>query len=195
MSTPFESMRDSIVMTARVGLLGAGNVGDALISLIDREADEIAERSGVHLAITRVAVRDLGKSRNSSGLESRITDDALSVVQDPDIDLIVELIGGIEPAQSLIEEALRMGKSVISANKELLATHGAHLHDLAAKAGRDLLYEASVGGAIPLVRALSVSLAGERVNRVMGIVNGTTNYILFRMQSTLATYEEALAEA
>jgi homoserine dehydrogenase len=195
MNNPHEIARGDHVMTARVGLLGAGNVGDALITLIDREADAIAERSGVHLAITRVAVRDLGKVRNSSGIEGRITDDALSVVQDPEIDLIVELIGGIEPAQSLIEEALRMGKSVISANKELLATHGAHLHDLAAKAGRDLLYEASVGGAIPLVRALSVSLAGERVNRVMGIVNGTTNYVLTRMAEAHTSYDEALAEA
>ena len=195
MGRSFESVRGEHVMTARVGLLGAGNVGDALISLIDREADAIAERSGVHLAITRIAVRDIERPRRSTGIEARITDDALSVVQDPEIDLVVELIGGIEPAQSLIEEALRAGKSVVSANKELLATHGAHLHDLAAKAGRDLLYEASVGGAIPLVRALSVSLAGERVNRVMGIVNGTTNYVLSRMAEAHVSYEEALAEA
>lgn len=181
--------------TVRVGLLGCGNVGDALVSLIDLEADAIAERSGVHLAITRIAVRDVEKSRGSTGLSSRLTTDAQSIVQDPEIDLVVELIGGIEPAQSLIEAALRAGKSVVSANKELLATHGAHLHDLAAKAGRDLLYEASVGGAIPLIRALSVSLAGERVNRVIGIVNGTTNYILSRMAECHSTYEEALEEA
>ncbi len=187
--------RDDQLTTVRVGLLGCGNVGGALVELVDKEADAISERSGVHLAITRIAVRDLTKDRASSGPPGRLTDDAMSVVEDPDIDLVVELIGGIEPAQSLIEQALRQGKSVISANKELLATHGAHLHDLAAKAGRDLLYEASVGGAIPLVRALSVSLAGERVSRVMGIVNGTTNYILSRMQSAHTTYEEALAEA
>jgi len=187
--------RDDQLTTVRVGLLGCGNVGDALVELVDNEAEEIASRSGVHLAITRIAVRDLNKARRTKDLSRRLTDDAMSVVEDPNIDLVVELIGGIEPAQSLIETALRGGKSVISANKELLATHGAHLHDLAAKAGRDLLYEASVGGAIPLVRALSVSLAGERVNQVMGIVNGTTNYILSRMQSAHATYGEALAEA
>jgi len=188
-------MQEDQLRTVRVGLLGCGNVGDALVSLVDAEADAIAKRSGVHLAITRIAVRDLHKKRASSGLRDRLTKDALDVVQDPDIDLIVELIGGIEPAQSLIEAALRGGKSVVSANKELLATHGAHLHDLAAKAGRDLLYEASVGGAIPLVRALSVSLAGERVNRVLGIVNGTTNFILTRMAETHEAYEAALAEA
>ena len=189
------SVREGGWTTLHVGLLGCGNVGDALVSIIDAEAEAIAERSGVHLAITRIAVRDVHKQRHSHDLEGRLTDDALDVVQDPDIDLVVELIGGIEPAQSLIEVALRGGKSVVSANKELLSTHGAHLHDLAAKAGRDLLYEASVGGAIPLVRALSVSLAGERVNRVMGIVNGTTNFILTRMAETHETYETSLAEA
>lgn len=195
MSRPVGGARERSVVAVRVGLLGCGNVGDALVSLIDREAEAIAERSGVHLAITRIAVRDLKKTRSSSGLEKRLTDDAHSVVKDPDIDLVVELIGGIEPAQSLIEEALSAGKSVVSANKELLATHGAHLHDLAARAGRDLLYEASVGGAIPLVRALSESLAGERVNRVMGIVNGTTNYILTRMALAHDSYAAALSEA
>jgi homoserine dehydrogenase len=181
--------------SVRVGLLGCGNVGDALVSLIDEESENIAERSGVHLVVTRVAVRDLTKDRTSKNLTSRLTDDAMSVVTDREVDLVVELIGGIEPAQSLIEAALNAGKSVVSANKELLATHGATLHDLAARAGCDLLYEAAVGGAIPLVRALSVSLAGERVHRVMGIVNGTTNYILTRMSDSHVSYGEALAEA
>lgn len=195
MDRPDPSTPDDHPMTVRVGLLGCGNVGGALVSLVDQEAAEIAERSGVHLAITRIAVRDLNLERSAGDLSDRLTDDAMSVVEDPEIDLVAELIGGIEPAKSLIEAALRSGKSVVSANKELLATHGAHLHDLASKAGRELLYEASVGGAIPLVRALSVSLVGERVTRVMGIVNGTTNFILSRMESAHATYAEALEEA
>lgn len=178
----------------RVGLLGCGNVGAALVNLIDRESDAIAERSGVRLEITRVAVRDLEKARLITDA-GRLTDDPISIVNDPDIEIVVELIGGVEPAQSLIEEALSKGKSVVSANKELLATRGAHLHELAQKAGRDLLYEAAVGGAIPLLRALSVSLAGERVSRVVGIMNGTTNYILTRMADAHVSYDEALAEA
>ncbi len=195
MGRPNDELAQDNFSTVRVGLLGCGNVGCALVSLIDAESEAIAERTGVRLAITRIAVRDLAKRRSVPEIASRLTDDPMSVVEDEEIDLIVELIGGIEPAESLIEAALREGKSVVSANKDLLASRGTKLHDLAASAGRDLLYEAAVGGAIPLVRALSVSLAGERVHRVMGIVNGTTNYILTRMSESSASYEEALIEA
>ena len=123
------------------------------------------------------------------------TDDAGAVVGDPDVDIVVEVIGGIEPARTLIVEALMAGKPVVTANKELIATHGRELFETAEGAGVDLLFEASVGGGIPLIRPLRESLAGDRIRRVMGIVNGTTNYILTRMTDDGASFADALAEA
>src|SRR6266511_700378 len=120
---------------------------------------------------------------------------AAAVVADPEVDVVVEVMGGIEPARSLILEAIRLGKPVVTANKELLATHGGELFDAADAAGVDLKFEAAVGGAVPIVAPLKESLAGDRVRRVLGIVNGTTNYVLWRMASTGAGYAEALAEA
>ena len=124
-----------------------------------------------------------------------VTTDADALVTRDDVDLVVEVVGGIEPVRSLLLAALASGKSVVSANKALLAEDGATLHDAAAKAGVDLYYEAAVAGAIPLLRPLRESLAGDRITRVMGIVNGTTNFILSRMDSTGAGFDEALAEA
>ncbi len=179
----------------RVGVLGCGNVGGALVELVDAEADAIAEATGVHLEVTRVAVRNLAKQRTSPVGPDRLTHDAHAVATDPDVDVVVELIGGIEPARSLVADALKAGKAVVSANKELLANVGAELSAVAEAAGRPLRFEAAVAGAIPLVRALQVSLAGERVRRVVGIVNGTTNYVLTRMSDERIPYAEALAEA
>jgi len=179
----------------RVGLLGCGTVGGALLEIVRSDGPGIAARAGVELEVTRVAVRDLAKPRSLPIDADRVTDDAASIVVDPEIDVVVELIGGIEPARSLVLGALRAGKSVVTANKQLLATSGPELFEAAEKAGRDLLYEAAVGGAIPLVRALSVSLRGEPIQRVMGIVNGTTNYILSKMSEEGSSYSEALAEA
>ncbi len=168
----------------RVGLLGCGNVGTALVRLIHDHADVIEARSGVPLEVARVAVRNLGKDRGLALPARCFTDDAASVVGDPDVDVVVEVIGGIEPARTLIVEALKAGKPVVTANKELLATHGRELFETAEGAGVDLLFEASVAGGIPLIRPLRESLAGDRIRRVMGIVNGTTNYILTRMTET-----------
>jgi homoserine dehydrogenase len=179
----------------RVGLLGCGNVGSSLVELIDGDAAGIEARSGVSLEISRVAVRNLARARTPSLGADRLTHDAHEVVHDPATDLIVECIGGIEPARTLVIEALRAGKPVVSANKELLANFGSELRAVAEDAGCDLLYEAAVAGAIPLLRVLRVSLAGERVQRVMGIVNGTTNYVLTRMSEDRIAYAEALAEA
>src|SRR5262249_26163329 len=134
-------------------------------------------RSGVPLEVARVAVRDVKKDRGLALPSRCFTDDAESVVTDPDIDIVVEVIGGIEPARALIVSALMAGKPVVTANKELLATHGRALFETAEGAGVDLLFEASVAGGIPLMRPLRESLAGDRIRRVMGIVNGTTNYI------------------
>jgi homoserine dehydrogenase len=175
--------------------LGCGNVGSALARLLLTDAKRIAERTGVTLELVRVAVRSATKERDVPGVERLITTDGPSVVRDPTIDVVVEVMGGISPARDLVLAALRSGKPVVSANKELLANHGGELWDAASAAGVDLLFEASVAGGVPLIRALRESLAGERIHRVMGIVNGTTNYILTRMAASGATYQEALAEA
>jgi homoserine dehydrogenase len=180
--------------TVRVAVLGCGNVGAPLVALLLHDADAIAERSGVRLELVGVAVSDPSRAR--PGIPAHvITGDAKGLVSDPRVDLVVELIGGLDPARGLVEAALTNGKSVVTGNKELLAAHGTVLAEMAASAGVDLLYEAAVAGAIPLIRPLRESLAGERINLVMGIVNGTTNYILTMMSEEGVSYAEALAEA
>ena len=179
----------------RVGLLGCGNVGAALVQLVADRGDEIAARTGTRLEIARVAVRSLTRKRPVHLDESILTRDANEVVADPSIDVVVEVIGGIEPARELILAAMAAGKPVVTANKELLANHGAELYTAASAAGVDLLFEAAVAGGIPILRPLRESLAGEDVRRIMGIVNGTTNFILTRMSEQGTGYGEALAEA
>ena len=179
----------------RVGILGCGNVGATLVRLVDDHADVLEARAGVPIEIVRVAVRDLSKSRDVKLAPEVFTDDSASVVSDPDVDVVVEMIGGLEPARSLIVEALRGGKPVVTANKELIAQDGPELFAIAADAGVDLLFEASVAGGIPLLRPLRESLAGDRIRRVLGIVNGTTNYILTRMAEEGSSFDDALAEA
>ena len=179
----------------RVGVLGCGNVGAALVGLVASQAKEIEARTGVQLEITRVAVRNLSRSRDVELAPGILTRDTEDVVNDPDIDVVVEVIGGIEPARGLIATALANGKPVVTANKELLANVGVELFGAADDAGVDLLFEAAVAGGIPLVRALRESLRGEPITRVMGIVNGTTNFILTKMTEQGAPYGEALAEA
>jgi homoserine dehydrogenase len=155
----------------------------------------VAARTGLRLEVTRVAVSDLSRRRAVELAPGVLTDDAAGVASDPDIDLVVEAMGGVEPARTLILTALEAGKPVVTANKELLATHGAELFDAAVKSGVDLLFEAAVCAAIPLMRPLRESLAGDRINRVIGIVNGTTNFILTRMTEGGETFADALAEA
>ncbi|HSH61034.1 MAG TPA: homoserine dehydrogenase, partial [Acidimicrobiales bacterium] len=179
----------------RVGVLGYGNVGGALVRLLATDGSSIDARTGVRLEVARVAVRDVTENRRSALPDGCLTGDAEAVVSDPDVDVVVEVMGGVEPARGLVLTALKSGKPVVTANKELLADAGAELFEAAAASGVDLLYEASVAGAIPLIRLLRESLAGERITRVMGIVNGTTNYILTRMSEDGASYGEALAEA
>src|SRR5205823_1837554 len=181
--------------TVRVGLLGCGNVGGALLQLIAEHGGAIADRSGLRMEVTRVAVRDVTKTRAVTVDAGVLTDDAASVVRDPDVDVIVEVIGGVEPARELILSALEAGKPVVTGNKELLASVGADLFEAADKAGVDLLFEAAVAGGIPLIRPLRESLAGERLQRVLGIVNGTTNFILTRMTEEGSGFGDALAEA
>ena len=179
----------------RIGLLGCGNVGAALVTLLDEQRDVVASRTGIELRITRIAVRSVTKDRGLNVDPSVFCTDAAAVVSDPDVDLVVEVVGGIEPARTLVRDAIAAGKPVVTANKELLANHGAELFAAADEAGVDLLFEAAVAGAIPLIRPLRESLIAEPVRRVMGIVNGTTNYILTQMAESGASYAEALSEA
>jgi homoserine dehydrogenase len=179
----------------RVGMLGCGVVGTGVARLLVDHAARVADRAGAAIHLQRVAVRDVTRKRDPAVDPTRLTGRAAEVVSDPEVDVVVEVMGGIEPARSLIVEAMRLGKPVVTANKELLATHGDELFDAADAAGVDLKFEAAVAGAIPIVHPLKESLAGDRLRRVLGIVNGTTNYILWRMASTGASYAEALAEA
>ncbi|HET9690677.1 MAG TPA: homoserine dehydrogenase [Acidimicrobiales bacterium] len=179
----------------RVGVLGCGIVGGALVHLLVDDADRIATRTGTRLEVGAVAVRSASRERPAPVPPGVLTTDAAAVVVRDDIDLVVEVMGGIEPARTLILAALKAGKPVVTANKELVANCGAELWEAAATAGVDLLFEASVAGAIPLIRPLRESLAGERVRRVMGIVNGTTNFILTRMSEAGSSYTDALSEA
>ncbi len=178
-----------------VGLLGCGIVGTQLVQLIAKRAPIIAASTGVLLQLGGIAVRSVSKDRGLPIDEALLTTDADSLVTDPSIDVVVEVIGGIEPARSLILAAIAAGKPVITANKELLANVGAELYAAADEAGVDLLFEAAAAGAIPIVRPLRESLLGEDVRRVMGIVNGTTNYILTRMADDGVSYTDALSEA
>lgn len=178
----------------KVALLGCGVVGSEVARIMTTHADDLAARIGAPVELAGVAVRRPAKVRE--GIDpSLVTTDATALVKRGDIDVVVEVIGGIEPARSLITTAFEHGASVVSANKALLAQDGTALHAAAEEHGRDLYYEAAVAGAIPLIRPLRESLAGDKVNRVLGIVNGTTNFILDKMDSTGAGYQEALDEA
>lgn len=185
----------STTPAVRVGLLGCGNVGAAVAELLTARADEIATRTGIRFDLTGVAVVDPDRPRPPSVDRSLLTHDAKGLVERGDVDVVIELIGGLDPARALVESALRSGKPVVTANKLLLAQAGAELAEIASAHGVDLLYEAAVAGAIPVIRPLRESLAGERVLRVMGIVNGTTNYILTKMADDGMDYADALADA
>ncbi|GAA4563329.1 homoserine dehydrogenase [Planotetraspora kaengkrachanensis] len=179
----------------RVALLGCGVVGSQVVRLLGEQADDLAARIGAPLELAGVAVRRLGRRRDTEIDPALLTTDAEALVTRDDVDIVVEVIGGIEPARSLILAAMSHGKSVVTANKALLAEDGATIHAAARENGADLYFEASVAGAIPLLRPLRESMAGDHVHRVLGIVNGTTNYILDKMDSTGASFTDALEEA
>src|SRR4051812_23473999 len=189
-------MSDRTGVAIRLALLGCGTVGSEVVRLLHDQADDLTARIGAPLELVGIAVRRLGRERGNLPVDPALfTTDALGLVKRDDVDVVIEVVGGIEPARTWLVEALRAGKSVITANKALLAEDGAALHDAAADGGADLYYEASVAGAIPLLRPLRESLHGDRVTRVTGIVNGTTNFILSAMDSTGAGFNEALEEA
>jgi len=176
----------------RVALLGAGSVGSQVARLLLENKAELAARVGAELQLTGIAVRDLKTPRPGVPAEL-LTTDAESLILGADI--VIEVMGGIEPARSYVLQALNSGADVITANKAMLATHGPELFDVAEQVGAQLYFEAAVAGAIPIIRPLRESLAGDKVKRIMGIVNGTTNYILDSMNSTGATFAEALKKA
>ncbi|MFV2124144.1 homoserine dehydrogenase [Micromonospora sp. LOL_013] len=180
----------------RLALLGCGTVGSEVVRLLHEQAADLAARVGAPIEIAGVAVRRPNRARGDLPVDPALfTTDALGLVKRDDVDVVVEVVGGIEPARTWLVEALRSGKSAVTANKALLAEDGGTLHDAAAEGGADLFYEASVAGAIPLLRPLRDSLHGDSITRVTGIVNGTTNFILSAMDATGAGFTEALEEA
>jgi homoserine dehydrogenase len=183
------------VKTLKIALLGCGSVGSQVARLLREHADDLALRTGARLELAGIAVRRPQHPRDAAIDRSLLTADAMELATRPDIDVVVEVIGGIEPARSLLLSAMKSGKSVVTANKALLAEDGAELHGAAREHGVDLYYEAAVAGAIPLLRPLLESLSGDTIHRVLGIVNGTTNYILDRMDTSGAGFAEALEEA
>ena len=190
---PPASPDSSSLPALRVAVLGAGTVGTEVLRLIAQQGDELAHRIGARLEVIGVAVRDRTKDRGEHVPAALLTDDPGALVREAD--LVIEVMGGIEPARALLLEAMEHGASVVTANKALLAQDGASLYEAADVHGVDLSFEAAVAGAIPLVRPVRESLAGDRIQRVMGIVNGTTNYILDAMTRTGAGFGDALASA
>ena len=180
--------------TLKVGMLGCGVVGSNVARLLQEDSGDFAARSGATLSLAKVAVKNATTKRENVP-QSIITTDAHSIVNDPSIDIVIEVMGGIEPARELILTAIKNGKSIITANKALLALHGAELFEAADKNGVDLYYEAAVGGAIPILRPMRESIVGDHVHRVMGIVNGTTNYILTKMDEEGSAFADVLKEA
>ncbi len=184
---------DAPPRTLTVGLLGCGTVGAGVVRLLTEHSDEIAARLGARLVVGPVAVRNTARQRDVT--VDRLTNDPMAVATAEDVDIVVEVMGGIEPARGLISAALELGKPVVTANKELVATLGGELFALAHDKGTRLEYEAAVAGGIPIIKPMRESLAGDRVRKVLGILNGTTNYILTKMTEDGVDFGEALAEA
>lgn len=182
-------------MQVGIGFLGAGTVGSALIRRLLLESDAIVAKTGLHMVVEGIAVRDTAKARGVDIPPELLTSRGEIVVDNPNVQIVVEVMGGLDPAGALVRRALESGKAVVTANKELMAARGSELLEAADSSGVSLLFEAAVGGGIPIIRPLSESLAGERITSLLGIVNGTTNYILTGMVERGAPYAEVLAEA
>ena len=175
----------------KIALLGSGTVGTGVYKLIERQKDELPHKIGANLSVSKVLVRDKNKKREGINPE-HLTDQWEDIITDDDIQIVVEVMGGIEPARTYITQALQAGKNVVTANKDLMAVHGGELLDIATENGCDLLFEASVAGGIPIIRPLKQCLAGNYISEVMGIVNGTTNFILTKMIEDGMQFDDAL---
>ncbi|MCI9272019.1 MAG: homoserine dehydrogenase [Dorea sp.] len=180
--------------TVKVGLLGLGTVGGGVYKLLERQKEEMADKTGANVEIAGILVHNLNKKREGVD-ETLLTDRWEDLLGNEEIEIIIEVMGGIEPARTMIGEALRAGKNVVTANKDLLAAYGEELLAIAEEKNADLLFEAAVAGGIPIMRPLRQCLAGNEISEVMGIVNGTTNYILTKMFEQGMDFEEALAKA
>ncbi|MGA8941946.1 MAG: homoserine dehydrogenase [Thermoactinomyces sp.] len=179
----------------RIGLLGLGTVGAGVVRIISNHQEELYKQTGLHLKINKILVQDKNKKREVSVEPDLLTVHAEEIIKNPEIDVVIEVMGGIEPAKQYILEALNRKKHVVTANKDLMALHGAEILRVAQENRCDVFYEASVAGGIPILRALTDSFSSDRITRIMGIVNGTTNYILSRMSQSRAGYQETLEEA
>lgn len=184
-----------MVKSVSVGLLGLGTVGSGVVKIIENHQDKLMHQVGCPVEIKKVAVRDRDKKRDVALPEAVLTTNVEEVIHDPDIDVVIEVMGGIEETRQYILQALKNGKHVVTANKDLMALYGTELLSIASEYGCDLFYEASVAGGIPILRSLVDGLASDRITKMMGIVNGTTNYILTKMSKFNRPYEEVLAEA
>lgn len=180
--------------TVKVGLLGLGTVGGGVYKLLERQKEEMADKTGANVEIAGILVHNLNKKREGVD-ETLLTDRWEDLLGNEEVEIIIEVMGGIEPARTMIGEALRAGKNVVTANKDLLAAYGEELLAIAEEKSADLLFEAAVAGGIPIMRPLRQCLAGNEISEVMGIVNGTTNYILTKMFEQGMGFEEALAKA
>jgi homoserine dehydrogenase len=185
-------MRDGVI---NIGFLGLGTVGSGAVRALLTNGDAIASKVGARFSVRKVAVRDLGKSRPVDLPDGVLTNDPVAVVTDPEIDMVCELIGGVEPARAYVQQAIENGKSIVTANKEMVAKVGHDLMILAEQKGVDFLFEGSVGGGIPIVQPLKQALAGNAISEIAGIVNGTTNYILTKMAAEGAEFADVLKEA
>lgn len=178
----------------KAALLGLGTVGGGVYKLVQRQKEEMVKKSGANLEITRILVHNMNKQREGVDA-SLLTDNWKEIVEDPEISIVIEVMGGIEPAKTMILEALCAGKNVVTANKDLVAVHGRELLDAAQENQVDFLFEAAVAGGIPIIRPLKQCLAANEIDEVIGIVNGTTNYILTKMFEDGMDFSEALAKA
>ena len=179
----------------QIALLGLGTVGTGVYKVLKAQKEEISHKVGTEIQLKKILVRNTKKAAEKLDDPSVLTTEWKSILEDPEISVVVEVMGGIEPARSYILDALHAGKSVVTANKDLLASHGKELMDASAEAKVDLLFEASVAGGIPIIRPLKECLAGNQISEVMGIVNGTTNFILTKMAEEGMEFQEALALA
>ncbi len=185
-------MQKSVI---KLGLMGLGTVGTGVVKIIQNNGDQLERKVGAKLEVAKVLVRDINKPRDVELPHGVLTANPRDIIDNPDIDIVVELIGGLSPAGELVLEAMQNGKSVVTANKDLLAQAGKELFERAEAVNCDLLFEASVGGGIPIIRPLKQCLAANRIQKVMGIINGTTNYMLTKMTQEGSDFSEVLAEA
>ena len=179
----------------KVGILGLGTVGTGVVKLLEGQKDDLIWKVGCKLEIAKILVNDINKKRNIDVNKSLLTDKWEDIITDPEIQIIIEVMGGIEPAKTYILSALEAGKHVITANKDLMAEYGKELFDTANKHNLDLAFEASVAGGIPIIRPLKQCLAGNNISEILGIINGTTNYILTKMANENVDFDTALKEA